>query len=301
MQKFHRSWNPQTHGSMYIASADLQAQGQWGLWAFAYGKLTSHQFGSSLAATGTGAPFHQDAIALGTVIDYSLTDHVTLSVSAALTSWDSDRPSGNQSSGRENATGLDDIGLIMVTRHLVQDPDGWQPSVGTFSRISLPSSRWAGMPSIPGGFIPVTPRPSVRHGALAFTEGPTFRKNLEPFRLSGMVMYTYHAPGSEGDKTVYPGDFLDARVGLEYVAQDKQGFGLLVDGVVQAGLPYRLDGHAITTDHKDFVLIGTAVAVEYRFTPEWVGSIGALFPLAGQSTMDAIYPSFSIKYFWGRE
>lgn len=301
MQKFHRSWNPLTHGPLLISPADLQAKGRWLLWSFAYGELTSRRFGNSLAATGTGAPFHQDVIAPGAVIFYGLTDHVSLGVSAALTSWDSDRLAGNRTAGRVNATGLDDIGLIVKTRHLVQDPDGWQPSVGTYGRISLPASRWTGAHEIPGGFVPITPRPITRAGALSFTEGPIVRKNLEPFRLNAMVMYTYSAPGSESGKTSYSGDILDARVGVEYVADGKRGFGFIVDWVVQNGLPYRLDGHAITTDIKTFTLIGTAVGVEYKFTPEWVASMGALFTLAGRNNVDAIYPGFSMKYFWGGE
>jgi hypothetical protein len=125
-----------------------------------------------------------------------------------------------------------------------------------------------------------------RAGSLSFTEGPIVRKNLEPFWLNGMMLYTYGAPGQEGGKTTYPGDILDTRVGLEYVVDDKRGFGLILDGVYQQGLPYRLDGHAINTEFKTFALIGLA-------------SAGVLFTLAGQNNVDAIYPGFSVKYFWG--
>lgn len=297
MEKFRHSWNPQTHGPLLVSPADLQSQGRWLLWSFAYGQITNGRFGGSLSPTGSGTPFHQDVIAPGAVLFYGLTDHVSVGVSAAMISWDSDRLGGS-GSGRVNATGLDDIGLIVKTRFVVQDPETWQPSIGTYSRISLPGSRWAGTHEIPGGFVPITPRPITRAGSLSFTEGPIFRKNLEPFRLSGMVMYTYSAPGSESGKTTYPGDILDARVGVEYVLDERLGLGVIVDGVVQQGLPYRLDGHAINTDFKTFSLIGTAVAVEYRFAPDWLASAGILFTLAGQNNVDAIYPGFSMKYFW---
>ncbi|HEV8540451.1 MAG TPA: hypothetical protein VGQ60_04740 [Nitrospiraceae bacterium] len=114
-----------------------------------------------------------------------------------------------------------------------------------------------------------------------------------------MMLYTYGAPGQEGGKTTYPGDILDTRVGLEYVVDDKRGFGLILDGVYQQGLPYRLDGHAINTEFKTFALIGLAAAVEYKFTPDLLASAGVLFTLAGQNNVDAIYPGFSVKYFWG--
>jgi len=297
MQKFRHSWNPQTHGPLLVSPADLQSKGRWLLWSFAYGQITNGRFGSSLSPTGSGTSFHQDVIVPGAVLFYGLTDHVSVGISAAMISWDSDRLSGS-GSGRANATGLDDIGLIMKTRFVVQDPETWRPSIGTYSRISLPGSRWAGTHEIPGGFVPITPRPITRAGSLSFTEGPIIRKNLEPFRLSGMVMYTYSAPGSEGGKTTYPGDILDARVGIEYVVNAKRGFGLILDFVAQQGLPYRLDGHAINTEFKTFSLIGTAAAVEYKFTQDFVASAGVLFTIAGQNNVDAIYPGFSMKYFW---
>jgi hypothetical protein len=303
-EKYRRSWNPITHGPLLISPSDVQAKGKWMLWSFAYGEVTDRRFGSQFATTGTGTPFRQDVITPGGVIFYGLTDHVSVGVSAAVTSWNSDQlpgSQGNQTGGKVHATGLDDIGLILKTRHVVQDPDSWRPSIGTYGRISLPASRWTGAHEIPGGFVPITPRPVTRAGALSFTEGPIFRKNFEPFRLSGMVMYTYNTPGSEGGRTIYPGDILDARVGLEYVVSDKQGFGFIVDAVVQNGLPYRLDGHAINTDFKTFTLIGTALAVEYKFSPDLVASMGALFTLAGRNNVDAIYPGVSMKYFWGKD
>jgi len=291
MQRFRRSWNPQTHGPLLISPADVQAQGKWLFWSFAYGELTQRRFGEAFAATGTGAPFHQDVITPGAVVFYGLTDHVSLGISAAMTSWNSDRLPGGAGAGRVNGTGLDDIGLIVKTRHLVQDPEGWRPSVGTYGRISLPASRWTGAHEIPGGFVPITPRPITRAGALSFTEGVLLRKNLEPFRLSAMVTYTYNAPGSENGRTIYPGDILDARVGLEYVVREDRGFGIILDAVAQNGLPYRLDGHAINTDFTTFTLIGTAVAVEYRFTPDWMASMGALFTLAGRKTWTPFTPA----------
>ncbi len=152
---------------------------------------------------------------------------------------------------------------------------------------------------MPGGFVPITLRTTTSAGSLSFTEGPTFRKNLEPFRLNGMLLYTYNVPGSESGKTTYPSDMLDARVSVEYVADDQRGLGFTVALVAKNSLPYRLDGHAVSTDFKPFLLIGPAVSVEYRLTPEWVASIGAQFALVSQNTVDAICPVFSMKYSWG--
>lgn len=87
MEKFRRSWNPQTHGPLLVSPADLQSQGRWLLWSFAYGQITNGRFGGSLSPTGSGTPFHQDVIAPGAVLFYGLTDHVSVGVSAAMISW----------------------------------------------------------------------------------------------------------------------------------------------------------------------------------------------------------------------
>lgn len=69
----------------------------------------------------------------------------------------------------------------------------------------MPTNRWFGTPVIPGGFTPLSHVPSSRFGAVAVTEGILFRKNLEPFRLTGNVYYSYKFPesGSEAGSTVY--------------------------------------------------------------------------------------------------
>jgi hypothetical protein len=85
------------------------------------------------------------------------------------------------------------------------------------------------------------------------------------------------------------------------VVNDKRGFGFILDWVYQQGLPYRLDGHAINAEFKTFSLIGSAIAVEYKFSQDLVASAGVLFTLAGQNNVDAIYPGISMKYFWGKE
>jgi hypothetical protein len=297
-ENFRRSWNPQTHGPLLISPADTQRKGQWLFWAFAYGEVASRRFDGTYGLTGSGTPFSQDAAMPGAVLYYGLTDHVSLGVSGGVISYRSDQLNGGAKAG---ATGPDDIGLIMKARHIVQDPDGWRPSVGTYTRISLPVSRWAGVPEIPGGFVPITPRPATRAGALSITEGPLVRKNLEPFRLSGMALYTYNTPGTEQGQTVYASDLLDMRLSLEYVVPASKGFGLILDWVIQQGLPWRLDGHAITTGYKTFALYGAAVGAEYRFTQDIVASCGVLFTLAGQNNVDAVYPGASIKYYWGRD
>lgn len=297
-ERFRRSWNPQTHGPLLISPADTQAKGRWLFWAFAYGEVATRRFDDTYGLAGSGIPFSQAAAMPGAVIYYGLTDHVSVGVSGGVISYNSDQLTGG---GKVHATGPDDVALIMKARHVMQDPDGWRPSIATYSRISLPVSRWAGVPEIPGGFVPITPRPATRAGALSFTEGPLVRKNLEPFRLSGMALYTYNTPGTEQGQTVYPSDLLDVRLSLEYVVREADGFGLILDWVIQQGLPWRLDGHAITTGYKTFALYGTAVGLEYRFTQDLVASCGILFTIAGQNNVDAYYPGASIKYYWGRD
>jgi hypothetical protein len=49
--------------------------------------------------------------------------------------------SGGQTTQSE--TGLGDTTIYLKYRPVVQDPDGWRPSMTIYSQIALPSSQWA--------------------------------------------------------------------------------------------------------------------------------------------------------------
>lgn len=85
----------------------------------------------------------------------------------------------------------------------------------------LPTIRWTGTERPPGGFAPLGRLPATRFGELGFTEGITFRKNRNPFRISGGVYYTYSAPGSDAGRTTYVGDIINTRLIFEPVIQFK--------------------------------------------------------------------------------
>ncbi|WP_447979954.1 hypothetical protein [Candidatus Nitrospira bockiana] len=49
-----------------------------------------------------------------------------------------------------------------------------------------------------------------------------------------------------------------------------------------------------------FNTLGIQPTIQYRIGDHWVGAAGVLFSVAGQNTLAAIYPNFSIYYYWSR-
>jgi hypothetical protein len=173
-------------------------------------------------------------------------------------------------------SGIGTTSLVLKYRPIVQDPDSWKPSVALYSRLSLPTNRWFGTPEIPGGFTPLSRIPSSRFGAVAVTEGILFRKNLEPFRISGNVFYSYNFPGSgsEPNTTVYGGDLLNTHLALEHVLNEETGFGYLIEFTTLQQFGTRLDGHPVNTTPATFWLVGVQPGLEYTFShyesePSW--------------------------------
>lgn len=198
-------------------------------------------------------------------------------------------------------TGLGDTQIYLKYRPIVQDHDGWRPSVITFNMMVLPTSRWAtGTESPPGGFAPLGRLPASRFGALTWTEGILVRKNLEPFRISAGVFYPYYLPGSDGGQNTYASDIVNTRVIIEHILDDKRGFGYNLEFVGFHGLPFRADGHEINVGGRHgFTSLGVQPTIQYRLGEHFVGAFGCLFTVAGQNTQDAIYPNFSL-YYWSK-
>lgn len=296
LEKYRRSWNPQTHGSLLIPFADTPRPGQLILQSFMFGQLGDGQYHNTLSTHVSAAPVNTNAVIPGGIVVYGLTDHISIGGGLSGISWKSSSPVD----GRDSATGVGDTSLFLNYRAVVQDPETWRPSVGVYNRVSLPTSHWFGTQPIPGDFEPFSPRPSTRFGALSLTEGLLINKNLKPFRVSSAIYYTYNTPGSQfgGTGTAYAGDLLDVRLSFEHVFHEDRGFGIIVGGLVRQGLPYRLDGHGLNVTPTNFSLVGVSVGLEYRFTPRWLAVGGVLYTVAGQNDLHAVYPGFAIKYSW---
>ena len=63
---------------------------------------------------------------------------------------------------------------------------------------------------------------------------------------------------------------------------------------------WRADGHAINRGQRSgSTTLGIEPAFQWRFgDSNFVGAAGVLFTVAGQNALDAIYPNFSIQWYW---
>jgi hypothetical protein len=236
---------------------------------------------------------------------YGLTNHVELGASTSMISfWSKDTESANAGKGGPwtTNTGMGDFSLIMKYRPIVQDPESSRPSVTLYQQIILPTSRWVtGTERPPGGFAPLGRLPSTRFGELGFTEGVTFRKNSNPFRISGGVYYTYSAPGSDAGQNTYVGDVINTRLIFEHFLDDKRGLAYNLELITVHTATWRADGHAVNRGAiNGSTVIGIEPAIQFRFTDSLVGAVGVLFTVAGQNAADAIYPNFSLQWYWNR-
>ena len=302
MAKYRESWNPPTHGSTFTTSADLSRQGQWYVRFYVQGQIGSGEFENNVPSKSSAVPFSPDAVAPAAILYYGLTRNVSLGAGVSWIYWHSENTDAD---GRKSGSGIGTTSLIMKYRPIVQDPDSWRPSVALYSRVSLPTNRWFGTPEIPGGFTPLSRVPSSRFGAAAITEGILFRKNLEPFRISGNVYYTYNFPGSGSvpGETVYGGDLISTHLAFEHVLNEQTGFGYLLEFTTLNQLATRLDGHDTNTTPSTFWLVGLQPGLEYTFFrhesgARLVGAIGVMFTVAGRDDIRAIYPNISFKYFF---
>jgi hypothetical protein len=193
MATYRHSWNPPTHGTSYTSSADVTRQGQWFVRAYVQGMIGSGESQHTATSQNVASPFSPDAVMPAVTLYYGLTHHVMVGVGISAVYWHSSTP---EADGRTSGSGIGTTNLIVKYRPIVQDPHAWRPSIALYSRLSLPTNRWFGTPEIPGGFTPLSRVPSSRFEAVAVTEGILFRKNLEPFRITGNVFYSYNFPGS---------------------------------------------------------------------------------------------------------
>lgn len=307
LKKYRQSWNPFSEGPLLIQSVDIHPQGQLSVRPFLFSQVSEKSYGNrlTLPTEAKNGPVHIYAVQPLITMTYGLTNHVEIGVATSMIAfWSKDTESANKGKGGPwtTDTGMGDTSLIMKYRPIVQDPDSARPSITLYQQIVLPTSRWVtGTERPPGGFAPLGRLPSTRFGELGFTEGITFRKNSNPFRISGGVYYTYSAPGSDAGQNTYVGDVINTRLIFEHFLDDKKGLAYNLEFVTVSTATWRADGHAINRGAiNGSTVIGIEPAIQFRFTDSLVGAVGVLFTVAGQNAADAIYPNFAIQWYWSK-
>jgi hypothetical protein len=298
IQKYRQSWNPFSHGPVLLQAVDIQPKGQLSIREFLFSQIGENSYGNRLSTPidRKDGPIHLYQINPSLNGAYGLSNHVELGAALPFNAfW------ARQNGTMTNDAGLGDVSLIMKYRPIVQDPGGWRPSFTHFSQIVLPTSRWAGTERPPGGFAPLGRLPNTRFGELGMTQGFMARKNLEPFRISSAVFYTYSAPGSEGGATTYSPDVINTRLVVEHILDDKKGFGYNVEISTLHGLTWRADGHVLNRGQRNgFTIVGVEPAIQWKFGDAWVAAAGVQFTVAGQNAIDAIYPNISLYWYWNQ-
>ena len=295
--KYRKIWNPFSSGPQLVSSADVQPQGQLFFRPYVYSEIGYGQFGNTWSSTSRSLPQRLSAINPQVEFSYGITNSVEFEMYVSEVSWWQTSGNGQPS---QSGNGLGDTTMFLKYRAVVQQDDTWWPTLTNAFYVSLPTSDWAGTPSIPGGFAPLGRLPSTRFGAPEFTESILFRKNIRPFRISGGIFYSYGPGTSNNGAPQYFGDIFQYRLAFEHFLDDKKGFAYALEILGLNGLPFRLDGHNINTKPDTFGLVGVQPTIEYKFTDSIVASAGVLFTLAGQNDIAAVYPNFSIYYYWSR-
>ncbi len=295
LKRYRESWNPFSAGPELVSSADLHPQGQFFIRPYLYSELGYGQF-SAWSFKSSTLPQGLSALNPQLEVDYGIFDSLELDVYVSEVSWWQAAGDGQRSS---QGNGVGDTTAFLKWRFLVQDPRSWEPSLTFASFVVLPSSDWLGTPSVPGGFAPLGRLPATHFGSPDLTEAILLRKNLNPFRISGGVYYSYGLPTSRSGAPASYGDIFQYRLAFEHFLDDSRGLAYAVELLGLHGLPWRADGKAITAGHSSFGLLGVQPTIEYKFTDHIVGAAGALFTIAGAQDLAAIYPNLSVYYYWG--
>lgn len=299
LQKYRKSWNPFSHGPILLQAVDIQPKGQFSLREFLFTQIGERSFDNQLElAPGKPGPVHLYSIAPSLNATYGITNHLELGAATGFNAF------WATSNGKETSdSGMGDTSFILKYRPIVQDPETRRPSLTLFSQIVLPTSRWvSGTDRPPGGFSPLGRLPNTRFGELGFTGGIMVRKNLQPFRISSAVFYTYSAPGEgPANMTTYTGDVVNTRFIVEHLLDDKRGLGYNIEVSTLHGLTWRADGHSINAGQRSgFTVIGVEPALQWRFWDNWVAAAGVLFTVAGQNASDSFYPNISLFWYWSK-
>ena len=291
-------WNPVAAGPQLVSSAGLQPAGQMFVRVYGFGEVGYAQYGDSWALSTHSLGQRLVAINPNVEFAFGVLPWLEAGLFTSEASWWQTPGDG---AGAESGHGFGDTTLYAKLRIHAQKPDGWAPWVTDMVFAGLPTSDWAGAlgtPSIPGGFAPLGRLPATHFGAPVLTDALLFRKNVEPFRISGGIYYSYALPGSSGGQAQYFGDIFQYRLVFEHFLVEKKGFAYAIEGIGLHGLPFRLDGHAVNAGRSRFGLFGVQPTIEYNFTDRIVGEVGVLFSALGVNDLAAIYPNFSLYYYW---
>ncbi len=306
-QKYRRSWNPLTHGPVFVTIADTLPKGQLYVRPFIYSQISEHHYGNQLefASGRQSSSTHLYSVQHPYLqFGYGLADHIQLGAATSVgTWWARDTSSSNQGQGGPwtTNTGMGDTSIYFKYRAVIQDPETWRPTTTFHTQLGLPTGQWfTGTEKPPGGFAPVGRLPTTQFGSLALTEGVVLRKNVEPFRINAGVYYTYHPPGSQGGENTYVGDLINTRLIFEHILDEKRGLAYNLELVGVHGVPWRADGHDINRGPRHGSNIFAAgPTLQWRFgDSNFVGAAGVLFTVAGQNTLDSIFPNFSLFWYW---
>lgn len=307
IQRYRKSWNPLSEGPLLIQSVDIHPKGQLSVRPFVFSQISEKSFGHTLSLPNNrrDGPVHTYSVSPLVVLTYGVTDHVEVGAAASWQAfWTKDSDTFNRGKGGPwtTDTGMGDISLQMKYRPIVQDPDSSRPSITLYQQLVLPTSRWVtGTERPPGGFAPLGRLPATRFGELSLTEGVTFRKNFQPFRVSGGVFYSHATPGSDAGQSTYVGDTINTRLSFEHFLDDQRGFAYNIELTTVSTATWRADGHSINRGSlSGSTVIGIEPALQWRFSDSWVAAAGVLFTVAGQNTADAIYPNFAFRWFWNQ-
>jgi hypothetical protein len=297
--RYRKLWNPFSAGPELVSSADVQPSGQLFVRPYIYSELAYAQYGNWSAST---TPLNQKLISIAPQVELSvgILSWLEYEMYVPETSWW--QLSGSATTARSSTgSGLGDITAFVKGRFHVQQADSWVPSLTEVLFMTFPTSDWfgpVGTSPIPGGFAPLGRLPSTHFGSPELTDAILFRKNFQPFRVSGGVYYSYGLPSSKAGVSQDFGDIFQYRLAVERFLDDAQGFAFALELVGVHGLPFRLDGKPVDAGHTGFGLIGLQPTIEYNFTDRVVGAAGVLFTAAGYNDVTAAYPNLSVYYYW---
>ena len=304
-QKYRQMWNPLTHGPVFVTIADTLPKGQLYVRPFIYSQISKHQYGNQFVFASERQPsstYLYSAQLPYLQFGYGLANHIQLGAAISLNTWWAKDTTANQGQGAWTTnTGLGDTSLYFKYRAVIQDPSTWRPTMTFHTQLGLPTGQWfTGTEKPPGGFAPVGRLPTTQFGSLALTEGVVLRKNLQPFRINAGVYYTYHPPGSQGGENTYVADLINARLIIEHILDERHGFAYNLELVGVHGVPWRVDGHDINRGPGNGSnLIAAGPTLQWRFgDSNFVAAAGVLFTVAGQNTLDSIFPNFSLFWYW---
>lgn len=291
-------WNPVIAGPELLSGVGLQPPGQMFFRVYLFSELGYAQYGDTWAVS-THA-LNQKLIAINPNVEYSvgILPWMECGVFFSEASWWQTAGEGGRAS---SGSGVGDTNPYCKVRIHAPQQGGLAMWFTNMTFVSLPTSDWTGpigTPSIPGGLAPLGRLPATHFGAPEITELVLFRKTFQPFRLSGGLYYSYAVPSSRDGVAQYYGDIFQYRVAFEHVLDEKHGFAYAIEAIGLHGLPFRMGGHSVNAGHSSFGLLGVQPTIEYRFTDQLVAEGGVLFTAAGVNDVTAIYPNFSIYYFW---